>query len=326
MQKCMAVLLTAFLLLGMTACGGEPGDSSVTTTDAQTDGSTNVDSGTTTEAQTVGSTNAGSKPGTTTETTAETFSNNLTDIHQLQAGVDYVVGGEQLFTIRSSDPAFAKIQGAYFDGERHYIAATRQLEGGYEDARILVVSNTGKLLRESEPLTLDHANNITFNPHIGQLVVSHCHSPDGHYYRYSFVDPETLTITRTEDKEQPFFSMAYSPEKLQYASARWDGETLDFWDQDMNHLKTVDVEWPPTLSQGVFCDAQGVYFVRSERFGYPSEIRIYDWNGNLTKTMPLFIPDNPEPESINIVGNTAYVVADDGKGSAVVYSLYFEEW
>ena len=183
-----------------------------------------------------------------------------------------------------------------------------------------MANKNGELLRQSDPLKLDHANNITYNPDIDRLVISHCQSPDDHYNRCSFVDPKTLTITDTMDKSQPFFSMAYSSEKKQYASARWSGETLDFWDKDMNHLMAKDVKMPETLSQGVFCDGKGVYFVRSSLNGHKSEILIYDWNGELKHTVMLALPAAFEPESINIADGTTYVMADDGSGNAIVYA------
>lgn len=310
------------------------GDATTTTT-AGNDATTTVERTTTTgEAvqQTttvvpVATTTTTTKPSTTTiqpTTTTTSVSNSIvTDIHRLQPGITYLATVNQLFSVRSSDRDFTKTQGGYFDGETCYIAVTRQLENGYEDVRILVTDKAGKLLRESDPLPLDHANNITYNPHIDKLVVSHCQSPDGHYYRYSFVDAQALTVTKTGDKEQPFFSMAYSPEKQQYASARWNGETLDFWDKDMNHLFAKDVEKPKSLSQGVFCDAQGVYFIRSEQNGYPSEIRIYDWNGDLQRTIDLKISSRYEPEAISIVDDTTYVIAHDIRKNAVVFSLSF---
>lgn len=280
---------------------------------------------TTTAKKTTTTTTRTTTKRTTTTTRTTLGAGVFTDIHRLQAGKSYTVKGIRLFSVRSTDNAFAKIQGGYFDGETYYIAALRKRSNGYEDTRILVVSKKGKLLRESEPLSLDHANNITYNPTLDRLVVSHCHSPDGHYYRYSLVDPRTLTITKTADKNQPFFAMAYSPEKQKYASARWNGEILDFWDKDMNHLQARSVTQPGSLSQGVFCDSEGVYFVRSAQNGYGSELRIYDWNGNLKLATPLQLADDYEPECINIVGDTTYIIADDWKGNAVVYILRFKE-
>lgn len=279
----------------------------------------------TAEAQTTTSATSTRTDAVTTTTTAALDAGVFTDIHRLQAGKSYTVTGVRLFSVRSTDRAFAKIQGGYFDGETYYIAALRKLNDGYEDVRILVVSKTGELLRESEPLPLDHANNISYNPTLDQLVVTHCQSPDGHYSRFSFVDPYTLTVTETADKSQPFFAMAYSPEKQQYASARWGGETLDFWDRDMHHLQAKSVTPPGSLSQGVFCDGEGVYFVRSSQNGYASELRIYDWDGELKLATPLRLAGAHEPECINIVGDTTYIIADDWRGNAVVYALQCKE-
>ena len=79
----------------------------------------------------------------------------------------------------------------------------------------------------------------------------------------------------------------------------------------MNHLFAVDVERPGSLSQGVFCDETGVYFVRSSQNGFSSEIRVYDWDGRLVRTIPVEIDGNVEPENINIVNGETLVLGNN---------------
>ena len=260
------------------------------------------------------------------ETSAEPEPTELTDIHALEEGITYVARMRELFTFRSEDPQYRMIQGACFDGETYYISAIRGMSDGSEQVRILKLDAEGKTIAESNPLLLDHANNITYNSRLNRLVVSHCHSPDNHYYRYSLVDPDRLKITQTADLPYPFYSMAYCEEKDMYASGEWSGEFVDTWDGDMTPVLHVAVECPASLSQGVFCDAQGIYFVRSAQNGAASEIRIYDWECQLTRRIELLTPSgNIEPESINIVGQTVYVVAfDHSRGCGVSYTLFFE--
>ena len=182
----------------------------------------------------------------------------------------------------------------------------------------------GQKLAESDPLPLDHANNLTYNPKLGLLVVTHCSSEDGHYYRYSTVDPATFEIKHTADLPYPFFAMAYSPELDRYASGEWGGGTLDTWDGDLNPLLHQEVEAPGSLSQGVFCDAEGIYFVRSSQNGFPSEIRIYNWRLSLERTVPIALSGGIEPENINLVDGRVYIVANDWtRRCGVLYALTF---
>ena len=239
-----------------------------------------------------------------------------------EGDVTYTATGEKRFTFRFADPEYVIIQGGYFDGAHYYIAAIKKLPDGYETARIAVLDASGNRLRESTPLHLDHANSITYNDRLDCLVIAHCQSPDGHYYRYSLVDPVTLKIIETDDREYPFFSIAYSPEREQYASAQWGGETIDIWDKDLFHLQSYPVEKPGSLSQGVFCDENGIYFVRSSQNGFPAELRVYDWNANLLRTVTVDLPGDVEPESISLVDGDIYVVGTDwSRGCGVAYRL-----
>ena len=244
----------------------------------------------------------------------------------LERGDKYTAVPTLLFRFRSADPAFSVIQGGcYVDGE-YLIASVSTDEAGYQTARILRLDPAGNLLEESDPLPLDHANEITYNPKTGSLLVTHCQSPDGHYYRYSLVDPKTFEITKTEDLQWPFFAMAYSPERDQYASGEWSGGTLDYWDGELGHIRSEDVREPGSLSQGVFCDGWGVYFVRSAQNSYPSEFRIYDWEGNLMKSVPIVWDGNIEPETLCIIDGTVYVIANDwDQNCGAVYTVTFEQ-
>ena len=119
--------------------------------------------------------------------------------------------------------------------------------------------------------------------------------------------------------------MAYSPDLNSYASAQWGGERIDIRDSEMNILKSVEVKRPQTLSQGMFCDAEYIYFVRSgHENGSASEILVYDWNCRLIFQIPIDFGVVIEPENINIVGDTTYIVCNNTTWSGgVVYKLNY---
>ncbi|MBO4325966.1 MAG: hypothetical protein J5950_01695 [Clostridia bacterium] len=247
------------------------------------------------------------------------------NIHLLKSDKEYTAVGTRLFDFRSDDPDHYVIQGAYFDGKNYYVASVARPEGSPEMTRILKISAKGKKISESEPLAVDHANNISYVPGKG-LFITHCQSDDGHYFRYSFVDPKNYKITGSGDLEYPFFAMAYAKDVGKYASGEWAGQSIDVWGKDLKCLVHKDVETPVTLSQGVFADAQGIYFVRSSQNGAGSEIRIYSWDCELVRTIPLELEGNIEPENINIVGGKVYVIGNDwGSRVGAAFIIEFHE-
>ncbi len=250
------------------------------------------------------------------------------DPRALTPGTAYEGKGEELFTFMPAEPTHYVVQGAHFDGTYYYVAESNGTENNPEMVRIHVMDKNGVTLRYSDPLPLDHANNLTYNAKRNTLVATHCQSADGHFNRYSMVDPETFAITEVGDRPAPFFAMAYSAERDMYASGEWSGQRLDIWNGDINHLRGVDVDEPGSLSQGVFCDGDYIYFVRSAQNGYPSELRIYNWDCALVQSVPLDLggdgPEDIEPENINIVDGVAYVMCNDWvRACGVVYKVTF---
>ena len=180
--------------------------------------------------------------------------------------------------------------------------------------RIVKYDSQFRQVAMSDPLSLDHSNNLTYNTRTNQILVSHCQvNGADHWNYYSFVDPNTLKITKTGSLANPFFSMAYSPEKNMYGSARWAGETVDVWDGNLNHVRSFSVTKPDTLSQGVFCDANYIWFVRSQTPACPTpELRLYNWD---TGACEFVIPVSGlggEPESLHIIDGVLYILLDGG--------------
>lgn len=244
-------------------------------------------------------------------------------IYEIEKGADVTAFPEELFTFKAANPDFHIIQGALFDGHT-YFAAVNSRKEGRESTKILVMDKNGKLLRESPELSLDHANCITYSPD-KKLFVTHCQSADKHFNRYSLVDPETFEILKTEDLEKPFFAMAYSEKAQKFGSGQWSGETLNVWDKNLNLLKNASVTRPASLSQGMCCTKDGLYFVRSEKNGAPTEIRHYDWETELVFTATVDIKSRIEVEDLSIVDGEAYVIAGDAdRRCGVAYKMKFK--
>ncbi len=244
-------------------------------------------------------------------------------ITDLRSELCYEAYPEELFTFGCTEPEYRIIQGSVFDGKTYYVAVNA-MKDGQESTKILVMDKAGVILRESPVLLLDHANAMSFSPE-NKLFVTHCQSPDEHYNRYSLVDPETFEIIKTADLEKPFFAMAYCPKTERFGSGQWSGQTLNVWDKELNLLKNADVEKPLSLSQGVCCNENGLFFIRSDKDGAPSEIRHYSWELELVRSVKANFKEGVEAEDISIADGEVYVVANDSlEKCGVAYKMHFK--
>lgn len=228
----------------------------------------------------------------------------------LKPGKRYAAYGVPLFEIPAPDPAYPIAQGSYFSGRHYYIAFIRD-DKPSSGVRIGRFSPEGAPEALSGYLPLDHANNIAWHEKTGCLLVTHCQS-DGadRWNRYSFVDPDTFEVVSSGDLEKPFFAMGYSAARDAFASAEWGGETVDIWDAGMRCTASYAVEKPASLSQGVWCDADHIWFVRSAAKNAGPELRLYDWNGALAFVIPIRDVDGEE-ESISVWNGALYCVCNN---------------
>ena len=238
--------------------------------------------------------------------------------------VPLVAEGVKIHTLKCPETGYVSAQGCCFDGECWVVAFNKFDKNGEECTLLCKFDTDGKLIKTSgEPIYLEHANNITYLPEIGAYYVTSCQGTLTECWNgFSVVDKENLQIIEKGTLPQPFFAMSYCPERKAYASARWCGETLDFWDAERNHTATKDVDPPGTLSQGVFAAEDHVWFVRSTQNGYQQEFRIYDWDGELTATIPLHLKGDAESESVNIIDGVVYVTSNAGR-RAFLYRVDF---
>lgn len=205
------------------------------------------------------------------------------NIGQLEEGKKYMAYVEPLYEYKSPHEDCNQAQGAVFDGEYYYTALI-----DYWDMSIIVVSDAeGNIVRHTEPLKLDHANSITYVPKENALYIAHCTgSEESAFYTYSVMDKDTLEITKTEVKDVPMTCFAYCEEKDMFYSARWSGETLDIWDGNFEHVKSINVPMRSSLSQGCYATEDGLWYGRSYKKDWPNEIVLYDWDGKLIHEIP----------------------------------------
>lgn len=249
------------------------------------------------------------------------FSSTLT----LEEGKSYAVEEyKQILNFKTPDPNYTNIQGGYFDGVKFVCALTRgSMRQNNEVGIIAEYDKNGNIIKWSKQLNIEHGNNVTFVPKMNAYLVSHCQPG---WNVYSFIDADTLEKVSSGTCERDFFSMAYSPVLDKYASGFSAGQKVHTWNGDLTLLNEFDVEQPSSLSQGVFCDSEYIYFVRSHAGGATfSELRIYDWNGKLKfqVDMPEWNSWSPEPEGINVIDGKIYVIAR--QNGITVYEIALKE-
>lgn len=228
---------------------------------------------------------------------------------ELSPGHQYIGKSQKLFIIDPPDERRHLMQGnCYVDG--YYYVVFYEADGSDAMNVILKIDKDGNCVAQSEPLFIEHSNCVTYVPKWNALLVSHCQGVDKEAFsRYSLVDIETLQVIKTDVLSQPFFAMGYSPDRDMFASGEFSGEAIDIWNGDLKLSDRYQVLKPDSLSQGMWCDENSIWFVRSTTENHCAEIRIYDWDGELLHTIDLDL--EVEPEDITVTDGRILVCSNN---------------
>lgn len=201
---------------------------------------------------------------------------------------------------------------------------------------------TGKLVAKSEPLSLDHSNDMAYDSKTNELIVAHCGFKDERSKILSFVDPETLTVKAT--KEGVFeggYGIAYNEKRDIIVTATggyklYKGNYLTEDGEYKNSLTRVNGNKGESdfqtfveghTPQGIDCDDDYIYAcptgdggdgISDANYGY---LIITDWNGKHIATCRIPLPEDEyteiETEAVFHIGNTFYVIYNTGKTTKV---------
>lgn len=212
------------------------------------------------------------------------------------------------------------ISGGWTDGKYLYRAFITSYDSTNEDNNEVVIVKydltTGEIVKQSEKLPLNHANDITYNSKTNQLVVSH-----GVSTTVSLIDADSLELEGTKTLPCLAGIMDYNPTYDCYALARAQLHHLYILDKDFNPIQKYEVDLythpqfhPKGTATGVSpqgnaCDDKCIYYLFSSgtEQEYKHVITVFDWNGNYMTEIE-FQLDGVEPEAISVVGNTIYVM------------------
>lgn len=221
---------------------------------------------------------------------------------------------------------FGKAQGACTDGAYIYIILenTNVSEpGGYSQnshySKIVKIdATTMETVMVSEPLLIDHGNDVAYNSKTGMLVVSN-NTPN--YRSLSFVNPETLELIEIiEDNELPMYAVEYNAKLDKYVvgiSGCYDFAILD---SELHVEQRFTGKNTFATKQGITCDENYIYFLQYK----DNLIVVYDWEGNYIRKITVKGVVS-EPEAIFIIDGKFYISAYyGGNAGAQIYEVSFE--
>ena len=235
-----------------------------------------------------------SEPGMKSNDNIYTISKNLT------ADV------EEVLNIKVPVAGAKTPQGGYCDGQYYYqIFIDRDYENNETDNKDYIVKadmKTGKVVKTSGALAMNHANDIAYNPKTNKLYVVH-NNPNRTYV--SVVDPDTLEITDRVELPLRIYCMDYNEKHNLYVVGVAGGQSFRFLDENFKEVGNIHSPTNSTngyTTQGMSCDDDFIYFVLYKE----NVITVYDWDGKFMSVVH-FDVGSIEPENISSVGGDLYV-------------------
>lgn len=162
-------------------------------------------------------------------------------------------------------------------------------------------------------LPLDHGNDLTYNANTNMLVV--CNGEGNDQY-VTFVDPDTLEIVGSHKLNFQFHSVAYDPERDQYAFGAFDW--LIITDGNFKTVSYTEKKYTGLVVQGMDCDSQWIYFPENSRDLSAVRVFVYDWDGRFVAEIPVL--EKREIESMFHIGDDFYI-AFNSYASSYVYQM-----
>ena len=167
---------------------------------------------------------------------------------------------------------------------------------------------TMKETGRSLPLSLGHANDITYLPATNELYVVHC------YRRMiSVLDADTLTVKEVKHTDDTYkfdlYAIAYNEKRNGFVTAM-NQAAMILYDADWKVTGTALPQKTNLVTQGICADDRYVYHILYDADPDAEEkeniILAVEWKGNEIARLPLGLSD-VEPENISLVGDTFYI-------------------
>ena len=226
---------------------------------------------------------------------------------------------EAVYTINNEYyPEVYRRQGGCFTGKCFYQVLISKDES---IARVVKKNvETGEVIY-SDPVPLNHGNDMTYNPKTNKVVV--CHASN---QTISVFDADTLKHEETRVLPRGGSSISYSPERDLYilGSRLFKCVSADY--EDMRIEFNDDPSTSSLTTQGIATDENYVYSLLCKGIGkamYECYVAVYDWEGNFVKFITFSVENNYEPEHISVVDGEIYVGCCSPQPVATLYKLKF---
>ena len=228
---------------------------------------------------------------------------------------------ERLFTVPYPTDQNKNPQGGWIDPEGRFfyqVFLNRDNESNEANNQDIIVKYdmiSHRVVKVSDALLLNHANDITWYPEKNCLAVVH-NNPNRK--KVSLVDPDTLTLIETVNLNYTIYCMDYNAENDMFVIGISGGQNFMFLKRNFKDVdRTIRIATPLTAgytTQGCASDANFIYFVLYNQ----NVITVYDWSGNFV-TLISFDVGTIEPENISVVNDEIYVTCNSG--GAAVYRI-----
>lgn len=223
---------------------------------------------------------------------------------------------------------FRGFQGGCSDGVRYYYQTVMHYDFPTRErdcCRIAKVDmQTGTIVKWSDTLFLDHANDMTYHPATNCLFVCH-NKPRSE--RISFVDASTLQLVGSYDLPFPVYSIAYNAKLDQFAVGLSGKREFCFLRGDLTPVTARTYRTDPGtdryVKQGICTDGELLYFIlwdgkHKTEADFQNTVTVYDWTGAYRGRLD-FDVGVQEPESIGVVNGKLFAVC--GEAHPIIYEL-----
>ena len=235
----------------------------------------------------------------------------------------YAATATERFCVPAPLETNKNVQGGCSDGKKYYYQAFihRDNASGQEQNEVRVAKidmENGEIVRLSRALWLHHANDITYNPKTGKLLV--CNNAP-HRNWLSVLDPETLEMERTIELPVQIFGITYNEKRDAYAVGISFGKSFCLLDADFRVIEgSLHSPSPLTeryTNQGIGSDDDFIYFafwdakmLRNDPAHFQNTVAAYRWDGEFAGLIDFDIGPR-EPENVCAYSGKLLLVAGD---------------
>lgn len=233
----------------------------------------------------------------------------------------------ELLKVDYPDSVYYGFQGGCSDGERYYYQVLMHYDRTDHTKIYSCIAKIDldekKVVQYSEPIHLDHGNDITYHPIKKVLYIAN-NQPNA--TTITVIDPVTLKVLGYETSPVPLYALEYNEKRDQYAAGICKKYEFCFLDSDFKQINEKTYRTLPChdryIKQGICADDNFIYFIiwdgkQRGQDDFQNLVTIYDWDGNYRGKLEFNVESNQEPENISIVNGEMIAVC--GKSHPILY-------